>query len=485
VVNFNKKKIKNMENINLEIKRMLGLLESKIGDVKPILSERIYLKEDDGAISFNTPEEWLQWISGPAGCLTSKGVTKKSQIQNIKPESVKMFMDAGIKTVKAGEPYITFDMKDKNGDEKQFLVFGRRNNQGKFNLIKRDKGKTPEFTQSVLSCEEQLKGEKSFVSDIKNLSQEQSRRVEELIGPSGAKETGFSYVKNRPESGIGTLYEPVDLNTGMGVNNNKQYIKKTSLDGLKQEFTEPGKYFIWVNLGQEVRGIDIPVEVEAMLKRMGYTRQQPSPGTPEAKNPKTVKELCKGGDCDDVLQRYANEIEGDRTIWPMNAKQKEEAKTQGITVSDYKSFVTTSASGREARKSVKDIQSQYADKDSCRAAITVLHACMSSDADDECADTINQTYSSNYKGNENEYFDTLGTLKKLVKKCDRVNLKGFLGIGGKDYETMFNELKTSTNRFSPNAQTNKASQEAGTQLEESLSRSIRLSLNEMRRKRMR
>lgn len=469
-----------MKNIDLEIKRMLGLLETKMGNVKPIITEQVDLKEDDGKLSFDT-EGWLKWLSGPAGCLTNKGATNISKITTIKPESVKVLKDSGVKNVNVGDKYVMAKIKGFN-----CYIFGKQDSNGSFLLIKKDTSLQPpnQYSENRLTCPE-LKRSESLVSDDTNLSFEQKERVKQLVGSSGAEETGFSYSMDRPKTGTGIKYEPVDLNTGMGVNNNKQYIQKTSLDGLKQEFTEPGKYYIWVNLGQEDRNIDIPSEVEAMLKRMGYTRQQPSPGTPEAKNPKTVKELCKGGDCDDVLQRYANEIEGDRTIWPMNAKQKEEAKTQGITVSDYKSFVTTSASGREARKSVKDIQSQYADKDSCRAAITVLHACMSSDADDECADTINQTYSSNYKGNENEYFDTLGTLKKLVKKCDRVNLKGFLGIGGKDYETMFNELKTSTNRFSPNAQTNKASQEAGTQLEESLSRSIRLSLNEMRRKRMR
>jgi len=468
-----------MKNVNLEIKRMLGLLETKMGDVKPLISEQI-LNEQDSAISFKTPEEWLTWISGPAGCLTNKGAKNISKIGNIKPENIQKLRNSGVNNVNAGDQYVSFMLNDL-----RFFVFAKRNSKGAFLLVKQDTGnKEKPYSENQLVCPELKRGE-SFVSDVKNLSAEQSIRVEELVGPSGAKETGFSYTKVRPKSGIGTLYEPVDLNTGMGVNDKKQYIKKTSLDGLKQEFTEPGKYFIWVSLGGEERGFDIPDEVEAMLKRMGYTRDAALPGTQEAKNPTSVKKLCQGGDCDDVLLKYANEIEGDREIWPMNAKQKEEARKQGINVSDYKEFVKTSASGRQAKRAIKDVQSQYADKDSCRAAITVLHACMASNDDAECADSMNQTYSSNYKGGENEYFDTLTTLKKLVRKCGRVNLKGFLGVGGKDYETMLRELNTSTNRFSPNAEENKASQQAGTQLEESLSRNIRLSLKEIKRKTMR
>ena len=214
---------------------------------------------------------------------------------------------------------------------------------------------------------------------------------------------------------------------------------------------------------------------------MGYTREQPPIGSTEEYKGTTLKQLCSNGDCSPGLLDYANSVEGGRRVWPMTTKQKEDAEKKfNIKVSDYKSFVATSAGGRDARKAVEKVQSQYANKDSCRAAITVLHACMKTNDDGQCADTINTTYAENYQGSEKQYFDTLLTLKELVKKCEAQNVKLSGFWGGKSYESMRDDLRKSTSKFSPYSNTDKRD----ISLEESLTRNIRSTIREHARKNM-
>ena len=58
-----------MKNVNLEIKRMLSLVESKMGNVKPLLSEQ---SENTGQGNTMSPEDVLTRVI-ETGCLTNKG----------------------------------------------------------------------------------------------------------------------------------------------------------------------------------------------------------------------------------------------------------------------------------------------------------------------------------------------------------------------------------------------------------------------------
>lgn len=480
-----------MKRVDLEIKRMLSLLETKIGDVKPLLNEQ-FDKENTGDQTKGMSKEDILTRVKETGCLTSKGANKVSDINRWQSKYLPLVNKNNLTPIESGEPYVMFEMKDKNGDLGQFYVFGKkgRGPEGTLYLLKRTGNRVfqqgaegfdkPHFIEDALRCDEFTQGKSDISQDVK-LTADQMARREDLLR-SGAMETGYSYTTQRPTSGIGKRYIAVDLNTGTGTDG-KQYIKKTEVDSLKNVFPTPNRFFIWVDLGQEERGIDIPTEVEKLLATMGYTRQKPLPGTPEAAKPTTVKQLCKtAGTCDDSLKEYADSVEGDRQIWPMTTKQKQDAEAKfNIKVSDYKSFVATSAGGREARKAVGKVQSQYADKDSCRAAITVLHACMKTNDDGQCADTINTTYAKNYQPGDKQYLDTILTLKELVNKCDAqdVKLSGFWG--GKSYDSMKDELKKSTSKFSPYG----TAEKRDISLEESLTRNIRNTIREHARKNMR
>lgn len=477
-----------MKKVDLEIKRMLSLLETKMGNVKPLLSEQFDGSGDENNLT--TPEEILQRAK-ETGCLTNKGATNISDISRWESKYLPLVNKNNLTQISAGEPYLKFNMKDKNGDQGRFFLFGKRGRgpEGTFYLLKQTSNNVlkvgavgferPHFIEDALRCPE-FEISKSEISQDVKLTADQIARRDDLL-KSGAMESRFSYTTERPISGIGKRYIPVDLSTGLGTDG-KEYIKKTAVDNLKNVFPTPRRFFVWADLGEEMRRRDMPTDVEKLLAMMGYTREEPPIGSTEEYEETSLKELCASSrKCSGGLLDYANSVEGERKVWPMSPEQKKKAEEKyNVTISDYKSFVATSAGGRGARQAVKDIEGQYADKDSCRAAITVLHACMKTNDDKQCADTINATYSKNYKKGDQQYFDTLVTLKELVKKCEvqNVKLSGFWG--GKSYESMRDDLRKSTSEFSPYSNTDKRD----ISLEESLTRNIRSTIREHARRSM-
>jgi hypothetical protein len=482
-----------MKRVDLEIKKMLSLLETKMGNVKPLLSEQLEDSDSSDKVNDATNPEGILTRMKETGCLTNKGATKITDIGRWQAKYLGLVNKNGNTQIAAGEPYLKFDMKDKNGDTGRFFIFGKRGRgpQGTFYLLKQTSNKVfqpgiegfekPHFIEDALRCPEFEQSKSEISQDVK-LTADQIARRDDILR-SGAMETGYSYATERPTSGVGKRYIAVDLNSGVGTDG-KQYIKKTAVDSLKNVFPTPGRFFIWVDLGQEERLRDMPADVEKLLATMGYTREQPPIGSTEEYQGITLKKLCSTSrNCSPGLQEYADSVEGGRQVWPMTAKQKADAETKyGVKISDYKSFVATSADGRDARGAIKNVQKSVADKDSCRAAISVLHACMKSNDDADCADYISSAYQENYKSGDNAYFDTLTTLKKLVNKCDTqdVKLTGLFGVGGKSYESMKDELKKSTSKFSPYG----SAERRDISLEESLTRNIRSTIREHARKNM-
>jgi hypothetical protein len=456
-----------MKNIDLEIKKMLGLLESKMGDVKPLVMEQSEIMEDDGEISFTDPNDWLKWLVGPAGCLTNKNVTNKSPITNTNANGVNELLKAGINVVKVGEPYINFLMNDRNGDKKQFLVFGKRDSKGNFLLIKRDRGKTPEWSQNSLKCPELSRAE-SFVSDVKNLSLEQKQRLDNLVSQFGIKETGAELTTVRPTGKEGYDFVPVDLSTGKGTNG-EQYIEKTAVDGLEPEFKKEGQYYVWAKLGKSVTRTNVVAAVEDALVEMGYTRTEPTDAL--AKNSKTKTtlgkfcgenpELCNNNY--PLLGEYVQKYGGDLPIWKTDSES-------------YKGLTASAVGGRKSRREIKNVMNLEANRSSCQTAVNVLWNCMKSNSDDSCEEFIKSSFGSSVP-----YISAKQDLEVLARKCETNNVNF-----GRQYEDKFSELKTSTSKFSPFSKENLKAAESSTQyksLEESLSRNIRLSLKEMRLRR--
>lgn len=466
-----------MKNVNFEIKRMLSLLESKMGDVKPLLSEQL---DNEFTGESNSPTDGLRKVLG-TGCLTKKGASNISAIQRWRDQNVEYVNKNGNTPVTAGEEYIRFNMPNREGKNASFYLFGKRGKgpEGTFYLLRRTQNNArrgeegfndPHFIEDALKCPE-FEISKSVTSDVTNLTADQEFRVKELVGPSGAVETGFSYTTKRPASGVGTKFIPVDLNTGKG-NDGKQYIKKTSVDGLKLDFPTPGKYYIWVSLGQEERLRDLPKDVEILLFKMGYTREQPSIGSAEELQGTTLKQLCTKYRCEGGLKQYADDVEGGRRVWPMTSAQRDAAeKTHNIDIKTREEMVSSSGSGRETRRGTKQIKKQNANKDSCRSAFQVLGDCARSNSDEMCSKYVENV--SITKGMN--YTDAIMSLKDLAIQCDVQNIKltGLFG-GGKSFEQIRQELKTTNSKFSPYSTEGKKE----ISLEESLIRNIRNTINE-------
>ena len=454
-----------MKNIDLEIKKMLGLLESKMGNVKPLVTEQNEIMEDGGEISFTDPNDWLKWLTGPAGCLTNKGVTKKTEIQNITADGVKTLSDAGVNVVKAGEPYIRFEMKDRNGDNKQFLIFGKRDSKGAFLLIKRDSGKTPEWSQNSLNCPELSRAE-SFVSDVKNLSLEQKQRLDNLVSQFGVKETGAELTTVKPTGREGYDFVPVDLTTGKGTNG-VQYIEKTAVDGLEPEFKKEGQAYVWAKLGKSVTRTNVVASVEDALVQMGYTRTEPDALAKNSKTKTTLGQFCKDNPelCAPypLLGEYVQKYGGDLPIWKTDSES-------------YKGLTASAVGGRKSRREIKNVMNLEANRSSCQTAVNVLWNCMKSNSDDSCEEFIKSSFGSSVP-----YISAKQDLEVLARKCETNNVNF-----GRQYEDKFSELKTSTSKFSPFSKENLKAAESSTQyksLEESLSKNIRLTLKEMKLKR--
>jgi hypothetical protein len=65
-----------MKKIDLEIKRMLSLLETKMGNVKPLLSEQLEDSDSSDKVNDATNPEGILTRMKETGCLTNKGATK-------------------------------------------------------------------------------------------------------------------------------------------------------------------------------------------------------------------------------------------------------------------------------------------------------------------------------------------------------------------------------------------------------------------------
>jgi len=457
-----------MENVNLEIKRMLSLLESKMGNLKPLISED---DKPGQSVNLKTPEDWLKWLKGSAGCITNKGGTIDSpEILYTKQEKIDNFIKSGINDIKVNEPYLLVTLEDKNSKVKyRFNVFGRqgRGRKNTFLMVK-DRtdqvGEKDRFVEASLYCSE-IERQGSLVSQGTNITADQKTKLDYLIGTFGVKNTGWTLTDKKPDGTEGTDFETVDLNSGQGVNNDYQYINPKGLDGLDPEFKEAGKYYIWAVKGQKVKQANIVDNVERELVKMGYTRDQQKAIDANGIGVKstTLDAECTklGSYCEGtIIKNYIKGGGGTEPIWKLNQQS-------------YKDMGASSMRAGKTRRAIKNVQKTEASKRKCRAAILALHSCMKRDNDNSCKTFIQAAYGQMGE-NMPEYIQARLDLADQIDACEDLNVD----VGSK-YDSMWNELKTSTSEFSPYSQKNKEA----SSLEESLSRNIRLSLKEMRTRR--
>lgn len=426
-------------SVNYEIKRMMSLLESELGNVKPLITEE---GEPPVTVSTSPLENSIK-----IGCWAKKGFTTDGQIFTLGKDYVYAFSKVAPE-VQAGDKFMKVTTKDGTN----LYVFERPSTDpGALNIQPKAylavvRTKTPASPDPNLNYLVQhgwycdgFSATQNAASQGVNMSQDQIKQIETLVSALGTQDTGYTFYTTKPEDGKN--YVKIDLATGTG-DDGVNYIDKFNLSTRIGPFkSQPNKYFIFANVGTQEKLIDIVTKVESFLASLGYTRQQPDPGTPEDQdtNVYTLKKLCettKNAMCNSsTLQQYIK-TDGERRIFKMNAQQMKDAKNVS-----YKDIVAKQAElGRkDTRQGLKGIDQQKANKPACQAAIQQLSNCERYGTDEDCAEALGLA------GVDASYVQTLDATKKLVKTC--VQNEVGLGMFSKNIKAMLTQLQGSTSPY--------------------------------------
>ena len=454
-------------NISEEIKRMMSLLESELGNVKPLITEQ-------GELPIEVSDSPLKRAVN-VGCWTKKGYTVSDpKIYQLGKDYLYAFSKVA-SSVQAGDSF----MKILTPDGRDLYMFERpstdpvalaKNPKAYLavarNTTPQDKTK-PDPNLNYLAahgwyCDE-FEVTQNLASQRNNLTADQQQQIDTLLSDLGTQDTGYSFFKTKPEDGRN--YVKIDLATGTG-DDGVSYLDKFNLSTRIGPFkSQPNKFFIWSDVGTQEKLYDIPVEVESFLSTLGFTRTRPLPGTAEIRSETTLKALCDGQGkayCDSAVMEYIK-TDGGRRIWKMSPEQAKAAKNVS-----YKDIVAQQKElGRVgAKQGLKDLDKQKANKPACQAAIQQLSNCEKYGTDEDCAEALGLA------GVDASYAQVLDDTKKLVRTC--VRNKVGLGMFSKNLEAQLSQLQGSTSPYGirePVTQTPRS-------LEESLNNSIKSVITE-------
>ena len=459
-------------SVNNEIKRMLSLLESELGNVKPLITEE---GEQPIAESKGPLER-----SVAVGCWANKKpqpYTTDGVILTLGKDYVYAFSKIA-PGVQAGDKF----MKVTTADGTNLYVFEKPSsdptsiklNPKAYLAVVRDKTVTASKDPSLnyLSahgwyCDE-FDTTQNLTSQQTNLTGDQQKQIETLVSALGTQDTGYTFFTTKPEDGKN--YVKIDLATGMGTDG-VSYVDKFNLaDRIGPFKSQPGKFFIWSNVGTQEILYDIPAEVESFLSTLGFTRVRPKPGTAEIKTETTLKALCDGQGkayCDPAVMDYIK-TDGGRRIWRMSPEQ---AKVAGNV--SYKDIVAQQKElGRGgAKQGLRDLDKQKANKPACQAAIQQLSNCERYGTDEDCAEALNLAFTPDENGVDPSYAQKLDDTKKLVKTC--VKNEVGLGMFSKNIKAQLTQLQGSTSPYGLRVAATPV-----TSLEESLNNSIKSVITE-------
>ena len=159
-----------MKNIDLNIKRMLSLLESKMGNVKPLINEQFvpasFLPKQDWILK-KEPEEWLKWILDK-GCISRRPGGAESKISEITTTTTEK-----LQGINSNEPLIKvtkFNQINKRGFDipTNLYILGKKSREGKegyFKLFYQIEGdKSNQYLEGQLDCSVQYKPETTSVA---------------------------------------------------------------------------------------------------------------------------------------------------------------------------------------------------------------------------------------------------------------------------------------------------------------------------------
>jgi len=468
-------------SVNYEIKRMMSLLESELGNVKPLITE-----EDKPVETSTSPLE----NSIKIDCWGGKGFTTNGQIYSLGRNYVYAFSkiapevrenDKFLKvTTKDGTNLYCFEKPSTDPaalslNPKAYLAV-KRNTEVKastdpnLNYLSAHGWYCDGFTAT-----------QNAASQGVNMTADQTNAVNTLAGTDYIKRTGGRIYTTKP-LGDDINYQTVDIATGKNTKG-EQVIPAQDMELISGYKFAPGKFFVYLTVGTQTKRTDVPKAVEAALKQMGYTAQEPSDVlSTEAQNPTTVTNLCNTlmvGQCNPTILTYAKN-NPEQTLWPMSQSQIDAAKADGITVFNQAGLESgLTGKRRELRKAGKAYDAMFADKRSCQTGIDILSMCSKYNDDKRCEGYMNQLVTAGaitFPAGMNSYQLKIAGLKQLVGQdciANNVNIPG-------KYEPMLAQLQSSTGKFGLVAPTVKTNQGTDSRLPqfESLNDSIKSVITE-------
>jgi hypothetical protein len=457
-------------SISNEIKRMMFLLESELGNVKPLITE-------EGEPPIEVLDSPLKRAVN-VGCWTKKGYTVSDpKIYQLGKDYLYAFSRVA-PAVQAGDSFMKIATPDGRDlymfeipstdpvalakNPKAYLAVNRTavvaSNDPNLNYLSAHGWYCDEFNVT-----------QNLASQQNNLTADQQQQIDILLSALGTQDTGYSFFKTKPEDGRN--YVKIDLATGTG-DDGVNYIDKFNLSTRIGPFkSQPNKFFIWSDVGTQEKLYDIPAEVESFLSTLGFTRTRPKPGTAEIRSETTLKALCDGQGqayCDPAVMDYIK-TDAERSIWRMSPEQ---AKVAGNV--SYKDMVAQQKElGRGGSKQgLRDLDKQKANKPACQAAIQQLSNCEKYGTDEDCAEALELAFTPDENGVDPSYAQKLDATKKLVKTC--VQNEVSLGMFSKNLKAQLSQLQGSTSPYGLRVATTQTPRS----LEESLNNSIKSVISE-------
>lgn len=449
-------------NISEEIKRMMSLLESEMGNVKPLITE----DGEEPVIDVNGPKDILKRAIS-TGCWANKKpqpytysdgtpITTYSEERISKVNANYLYALNKIDpNIKVGDPFVK--LKANGIDVYMFgTITTNPQHPGAYLAVVKNINApqqttaNPNPSQNYLEshgwdCVE-FKETKGAATQESRMSEDQVIAVRELTSGLNQKNDGYSYYTTKSEV-EGNQYNTIDLKTGSGV---------IPIDRLGAFQTSPANtFFIYQMAGKKTDKGDTVKSVEDALAFLGYTNVRPTNlNSAEAINGKMVGEFCQMYDCTRnlALQEYVGS-NPKLMVYPMNDEQKQVAKDKGLYTFDSGDIEQgAKMSKRDARKSEREFGKTKADRQSCITAISVLGTCAKFNNDKDCQNYIKQqaakgaiTLPTDGSGNPiSAYTPIIQAYKEILGNCqvlaDQINIPN-------NMEATFLELQRSSGPF--------------------------------------
>ena len=373
-------------SISEEIKRMMSLLESEMGNVKPLINEQV----KPPVTEVDTPEKVLTRAMsakvGDKSCWETKGFVwdKTNPIITVNQNYLYALKKVD-SSIEAGDPFV----KIKSGDV-EYYMFGipSKNPQyaGGYLAVGRNKDVTasPDPNQNYLSsngwkCDSTFNISNNETSQGELLTADQIRVINTLATDEFIKRIGGK-ISTTKELGADANYQTIDLATGQNITTGKQEFNDNDMAAIKDaKFSPAGKYFVYKYVGTNTARTNVPEAVQKAINYLGYTIQEPSDVLGGQSQSTTLRELCDTkmkGRCNQTILDYMGGNPNQK-LWPMSKEQKAkfelETKTQ---VFDQKSMVSgIGATKSQLRRGAEASKAQFANRKFCNTGIDILTYC--------------------------------------------------------------------------------------------------------------